>query len=41
MVKTQADGEENQHANHLSPRIKAMYPSVFVEIEEDIHKILK
>ncbi len=39
MVKTQADGEENQHADHFGSWIKAMYPGVFIEIEEDIHKL--
>jgi hypothetical protein len=40
MVKTQADGENNQHADHLGPWVKAMYPGIFVEIEEDVHNEL-
>ena len=40
MVKTQADGENNQHADHLRPWVKAMYPSIFVEVEENIHNTL-
>ena len=41
MVKTQADGEDNQHADDLGPRVKAMYPGAFVEVEKDIHNKLK
>jgi hypothetical protein len=37
MVKTQADGEEDQHADDLRSRIEAMDPGVFVEIEKNIH----
>lgn len=40
MVKTQADGENNQHADHLGPWVKAMYPGIFVEVEEDVHNEL-
>jgi len=40
MVKTQADGENNQHADHLGPWVKAMYPGIFVEVEEDVHNKL-
>jgi hypothetical protein len=37
MVKTQADGEDYQNANHLRPWIKAMDPGAFIEVEEDVH----
>jgi hypothetical protein len=40
MVKTQADGENNQHSDHLGPWVKAMYPGIFVEVEEDVHNKL-
>jgi hypothetical protein len=37
MVKTQADGEDNQNADHLGPWIKAMDPGASVEVEENVH----
>jgi hypothetical protein len=37
MVETQTDGEDNQDANNLGPRVKAMDPGSFVEIKEDVH----
>jgi hypothetical protein len=37
MVKKQADGEDNQHADHLRPWVKTMYPGIFIEIKEDVH----
>jgi hypothetical protein len=37
MVKTQADGEDNQNADHLSPWVQAMYPGAPVEIKKDVH----
>ena len=40
MVKTQADGEDNQNADYLSPWVKTMYPGAFVEVEENIHNKL-
>jgi hypothetical protein len=37
MVKTQADGKDDQRADHLRPWVKAMYPGIFIEVEEDDH----
>jgi hypothetical protein len=37
MVKTQADGEDNQNTHHLRPWIKPMDPGASVEIKEDVH----
>jgi hypothetical protein len=37
VVKTQADGKDNQNTDHLSPWVKAMHPGIFVEVEEDVH----
>jgi hypothetical protein len=37
MVKTQTDGEGDQHADNFCPRVKAMYPGIFIEIKEDVH----
>jgi hypothetical protein len=36
MVETQTDGEDNQDADNLGPRVKAMDPGTFVEVEENI-----
>ncbi len=37
MVKTQADKEDNQSADHLGPWVQMMYPGVPVEIKKDVH----
>jgi hypothetical protein len=37
MVKTQTDGEGNQHADNFCARVKAMYPGIFIEIKENVH----
>jgi hypothetical protein len=37
MVETQTDGKDNQDADDLGPRVKAMDPGTFVEIKEDVH----
>jgi hypothetical protein len=39
MVKTQTDGEDNQDADDLGPRIKAMDPGVSVEVKKNVHLI--
>ena len=40
MVKTQADGEDNQNADHLRPWIKPMDPGASVKVKEDVHSRL-
>jgi hypothetical protein len=37
MVETQTDGEDNQDADDLGSRVKAMDPGTFVEVEKDVH----
>lgn len=37
MIKAQAGDKKDQYANHLGPRIKAMYPCISVEVKENVH----
>jgi hypothetical protein len=37
MVKTQADAENHQYADHFRPRIKTVYPGIPVKVKENGH----
>jgi hypothetical protein len=37
MIKTEAEAEENDHANDFGPRVEAVNPGIFIEVEEDVH----
>jgi hypothetical protein len=37
MIKTEAEAEENDHADDFGPRVQTVNPGIFIQIKKDVH----